>query len=175
MNISRLFEPPVQLRHACLLLQTSKVEEIKIFCNGINRLVLPPDSDRNQFLHNRIAIMSIPPSAKPNMGFLFVGPDQDGRPEIQDPDNRPIHFCSEMSEFLFIELSSSFIPILRSFSIEKTKDFYSRYAKCQEERHGKGPRHYSMDWVGPFTEIYPQRKNDSETTELIFQTNTVSD
>ena len=133
-----------QLPQVCLLLKTPKPEATRAYYTAINSLISKG-------------------------GFAFVGEKELN--EIQDPDSHPIHFCSVNSDLFIrsISLPPGLIVILRSPSIEKTKQFYSNYKKCQEEQHGKGSKHYSIDWIGPFTEIYPERKVPLGGMEFIYQ------
>ncbi|MGB7128124.1 MAG: hypothetical protein WBD50_03415 [Candidatus Rhabdochlamydia sp.] len=142
-----------QLQRVCLLLKTPKPEATTAYYTAINSLISNSVDPISRRIH--IAIL---PSDTAQAGFVFVEDKEVS--EIQDPDSRPIRFCSVNSDLFIrsISLPPGLIVILRSPSIEKTKEFYASYKKCQEEQHDKGPKHYSIDWVGPFTEIYPERK-----------------
>ncbi len=159
-----------QLQQVCLLLKTPNLEATTAYYTAISSLVSKPNVNPTCPLPNGRKInIAILPSDAAESGFAFVGCEKVN--EIQDPDSRPIRFCSVNSD-LFIRsmpLPSGLIVILRSPSIEKTKEFYASYKKCQEEQHGKGPKHYSIDWVGPFTEIYPERKVPVGAMEFIYQ------
>lgn len=148
----------------CLLLKTPKLEATTAYYTAINSLI--PNKDP---IHSQKINIVILPSDTAQAGFAFVGDKEIN--EIQDPDSRPIRFCSVTSGLLTqsISLPPGLIAILRSPSIEKTKEFYASYKKCQEEQHGKGPKHYSIDWIGPFTEIYPERKVPVGAMEFIYQ------
>lgn len=150
-----------QLQQVCLLLKTPRLEATTAYYTAINSLISNTVSQRIP-----IAIVS---SDTPEAGFAFVKDKE--LDEIQDPDARPIRFCSVNSDLFTrsISLPPGLIVILRSPCIEKTKEFYARYKKCQEEQHGKGPKHYSIDWIGPFTEIYPERKVSVGAMELMYQ------
>ncbi|MDQ5955732.1 MAG: hypothetical protein QG627_17 [Chlamydiota bacterium] len=153
-----------QLPQVCLLLKTPKPEATRAYYTAINSLI----SNSVDPISGRIHI-AILPSDTAQAGFAFVGEKELN--EIQDPDSHPIHFCSVNSDLFIrsISLPPGLIVILRSPSIEKTKQFYSNYKKCQEEQHGKGSKHYSIDWIGPFTEIYPERKVPLGGMEFIYQ------
>lgn len=146
-----------------LLLVTNKVEETKRFYESI--------FSKYELFNNRFFSMAIMSNKNAQAGFLITNSNQlNTEYNIEDPDGRLIYFSCGDERFQFLKIPSFFIPILKSSSIEKTKHFYEQYATCVAEQHGTGPRHYSIHWTGPFSEIYPQRNNKIETMEFIFNT-----
>lgn len=165
------------LKKICLLFKTPKPTDLIKFYNHLNNIASKVNKTTSHDPRNQRICVIIIPFNTPHTGFTFIRGDTEKEEEIYDPDGRPIYFCSENSRIFdrSILFSSKFIPILRSSSLEATKDFYSHYGTWQEEQHGNGPKHYSAAWnEGPLTEIYPVKKNFMGNTELFFQINDFS-
>lgn len=62
------------------------------------------------------------------------------------------------------------ISIIRSENIEETREFYCELGSWQREKHGDGPTHYALIQNNQIFEIYPLRKNESETLESLIPT-----
>jgi hypothetical protein len=157
----------VQLDRVYILLRTPNLGATKAFYEKVHHFIDPTGSLQN----SQEMSLLIEPFDQAQAGFVFVGQEERHKNEIQDPDRRPIQLFSRDSDLAtrFHTFSLPVSAVLRSASIEKTKDFYTSYGKCTEEFSDQAPRHYSIDWEGPFTEIYPERIYNSRSVELLFQ------
>lgn len=173
MFTSKVSLLPEHLQQIALLLTSSKFEETSQFYLKISQIVAKANLEKNPSFPFSPAKMVIIPEALSSAGFALLTKWSGTEDRIHDPDGRPIWLCSNNSEPFqdSLNLTGGFAVILRSSCIETTKSFYEQLHECVEERHGNGPRHYSINWdQGPFTEIYPKRKSCLGNMEILFQT-----
>jgi hypothetical protein len=93
-----------------------------------------------------------------------------------DPDSRHV-FLTQSQPYhfeFFLPLPQNMVVILRSKDIDLTRKFYEKYSTWTEEKHEKGPTHYSSQWGEIVAEIYPMRKLHSSSLELFIQVENIA-
>lgn len=156
-SIVNLCRSPASIESFALLFKAPSVERTLSFYTTLFENIVGARS--------ATSFLKIPFSEKAASDLEFSGQHaEEFSALVKDPDGRKIVISSDISA---LPLPLRSVVVLRSQRVLDTLSFYQQVSSWKEEKHGKGPVHYSSEWGDTLIEIYPQRKTINTSLELV--------